>query len=109
MNILEKANELVNGDRQQDYGDPWINHARIAALWQLYLVGRFGDFERDDVYVSNRRVDIEATDAAMMMILVKVARLMESPNHTDSYVDLAGYAQVAQRCAEVDYGNEQDV
>ena len=28
------------------------------------------------------------------MMLVKIARLMEAPHHTDSWVDIAGYAAV---------------
>ena len=31
-------------------------------------------------------------DVAVMMALLKVARLSNSPNHMDSWVDLAGYA-----------------
>jgi hypothetical protein len=99
MNILDQANELVNGDRQDDYGDPHTNHQRIADLWTTYIEGSASD--RDGI---SERV-VNATDAAVMMILVKVARLMQSPNHRDTWVDIAGYAEVGSRCAEKDYGN----
>ena len=109
MNILEKANELVNGDRQEDYGDPHTNHKRIADLWNSYLRGAqpFGYFAsaEDGRLVGEISPGITATDAAVMMILVKVARLMQSPNHRDTWVDIAGYAEVGSRCAE---SGEQD-
>ena len=34
--LLKKASELVNGDRQKDYGDKLINHVNIANLWSAY-------------------------------------------------------------------------
>ena len=35
--ILDKAKELVNGDRAKDYGDAYLNHKRIADLWSVVL------------------------------------------------------------------------
>jgi len=90
MNILEKANELVNGDRQQDYGDPKENHQRIANLWNAYCC-------RGDSYMR-----FDPHNVAIMMMLVKVARLMNTPEHEDTWVDIAGYAQVGKWCTEVD-------
>jgi hypothetical protein len=37
-----------------------------------------------------------------MMILLKMARLMETPNHRDSYVDMAGYAATGARVVGID-------
>jgi hypothetical protein len=31
-------------------------------------------------------------DVATMMLMVKLARLMQSPGHQDSHIDIAGYA-----------------
>ena len=33
-----------------------------------------------------------AYDVAVMMALLKIARISENPQHMDSWVDLAGYA-----------------
>ena len=33
--ILDKANELVNGQRAKDYGDAFDNHTRIAEGWNI--------------------------------------------------------------------------
>lgn len=63
------------GTRQENYGSPEDNFRRIADLWTDYL---------------NR--GIEPHDVAIMMILMKAARLMNNPSHLDSWIDIAGYA-----------------
>ena len=35
--ILKAAEKCVCGDREQDYGSPEDNFARIAKLWSVYL------------------------------------------------------------------------
>lgn len=81
--ILEKANECVCGDREQDYGSPENNFQLIADLWSAYL-----DF------------DISAVDVAMMMSLLKVARVKSGRCHEDNFIDLAGYAACAGEIAD---------
>lgn len=80
MEILEEAGLLVTGPRRSAYGPPQYNFERIARFWQAY----FGNTGRD--------VLITAADVAPMMRLMKEARLCESPDHKDSFVDLVGYA-----------------
>ena len=77
QSILEEANKLIGGDRNDDYGDKLTNHQNIAALWSVFL-----------------RKNITPHDAAMCMALVKVARLMHA-HKKDSYLDLAAYAAIA--------------
>ena len=74
-----------------DYGDPKSNHKRIAALWRTYLDNRFPAITP---------LPIEPQDVAIMMILLKVSRLMESPAHHDSWVDVAGYAALGDKMGE---------
>lgn len=66
--------------RGQRYGSPAVNHARIANLWSAYL-----------------QSEVTPEQAAMMMALVKVARLIQSPTDEDSIHDLAGYVEVYRR------------
>ena len=73
--ILDKAKEIVNGARQENYGSPESNFANIASYWTTYL---------------NRKV--EAYDVAVMMVLMKVARLQNKPDHEDSWIDICGHA-----------------
>jgi len=72
---LKKADECVNGKREQDYGSPESNFSRIAMLW--------GDY---------KGVVFSAKDVAMMMALLKIARIATGTATEDSFVDLAGYA-----------------
>ena len=84
--VLAKAGELINGDRKEDYGDAYLNHMRIAEFWNNYLE------------TENK---ITPTDVAMMMMLVKVARLMHTYKE-DSFVDICGYAALAGEMSRVD-------
>lgn len=73
--ILDKAKELINGPRAQEYGPPKDNFARIATMWSLIL-----------------KTDISAEQVALMMIALKMTRLIQSTDHKDSWIDIAGYA-----------------
>ncbi|BBC43880.1 hypothetical protein SEA_DELORIS_58 [Mycobacterium phage Deloris] len=82
MSILTTAEEIINGQRAQDYGDAKENHIRIANLWNTYL-------QKPDL--------ISHDDVAVMMILLKIARFMENGYHHDTVVDIAGYAGVLEK------------
>jgi len=76
--IINKAAEIVAGDREKSYGDKVQNHKNIADLWSAYL-----------------GVPISPGQAAIMMLLLKVARTKTGSGTEDNYVDMAGYAGVA--------------
>ena len=76
--ILDKAAECVCGQREQEYGTPENNFARIALLWGAYTGYPF-----------------TAHDVAMLMALLKVGRIAKGSGGMDSYVDLCGYAACA--------------
>jgi len=78
--LLHRAEELINGDRQKDYGDKLQNFAQISMLWQGTLAHKLMPGEM-----------ITAEDVALCMIQVKIARLAKSPDHEDSVLDIAGY------------------
>ena len=73
--ILQKAETCVCGNREQEYGSPENNFQTIADLWRAY-----------------KGVDFTAVDVAMMMALLKIARIQSGTATEDSFVDLAGYA-----------------
>ena len=75
--ILQRAAECVCGQREQDYGSPEQNFQKIAVLWTAYYGSRNDGFNPVDV--------------AMMMALLKIARITAGGTE-DSFVDLAGYA-----------------
>lgn len=86
--LLQQAHELIHGDREQVYGDPSKNLKQIASYWSIHLSGTTGE-----------NIVLTVEDVCEMMILLKVARLGNSPNHTDSLLDIAGYAGLQDRVA----------
>lgn len=83
--ILEEAKKCVCGHREQDYGTPESNFQLIADLWNSYL----GYINRGDEPCKDC---ISPKDVAMMMALLKIARIRQGGGSGDSFVDLAGYA-----------------
>ena len=92
--MLEKAFLIVGGERAKDYGDKLQNHQRIADLWNTWLRE-----SRKGENMASEGNEIHPYDVAMMMMLVKVARLMHSPGHQDSHIDLAGYSSILEEIA----------
>jgi hypothetical protein len=82
--VLDRAAECVLRDRNTQYGAPENTFTEIAGLWSLYL-GHL----------------IQPHDVALMMALLKIARLKGNPTHGDSWVDLAGYAACGSESSEL--------
>ena len=91
--ILHAAEKCVCGQREQDYGTPEDNFETIAVLWETYLRRACVD-EAGGVY-------IDANDVAMMMALLKIARIAAGGGKADSWIDLAGYAACGAECEGV--------
>lgn len=87
--ILNLAELATNGDRDKKYGKPENNFAAIARLWNAY-------FNTDQ---------FNAHDVAMMLALMKVARIRSGMTE-DSYVDLVGYAACAGEIAAGERNND---
>lgn len=79
--MLHQAQDLIQGQRQADYGDKLQNFSQIAMLWQGTLAHKLAPGQT-----------ITPEDVALCMIQVKIARLAKSPDHKDSIMDTAGYA-----------------
>lgn len=94
--ILKAAEKCVCGQREQDYGTPESNFQLIADLWNGYL----GFLDHPGWQ------QIRATDVAMMMALMKIARIRNGGGSGDSFVDLAGYAACG---GEIWYGGKKQV
>lgn len=85
MSCLDKAGELVDGDRQATYGHPDDD---------------FGGVTRAAAYLGVDPTDIAAHPElhhALYMILVKIHRLVQTPDHHDSVVDICGYARTYEK------------
>ena len=89
--ILRTAEKYVCGQREQDYGSPENNFEIIAGFWTVY-----------------KGVPFTPNDVAMMMALLKIARIKSGGGTADFFVDLAGYAacggelvtEVPAKCAQ---------
>lgn len=75
--LLRHTEQLINGERARDYGEPHQSFEKIAKLWSTYL-----------------HHEITITDVGMMMILLKVARNGRGKNKADNFVDICGYASL---------------
>lgn len=87
--ICEEAADLVNGDRNADYGDALDNFTETGALWAVV----FGH-------------PVSAEQVALCLDLVKTARLIHHLDHADSWVDKVGYSSlgggIVKRRADLD-------
>ena len=86
---LDKAKETINGQRAKDYGDAYDNHARIAEGWNIIVRAAMNDRG----YLTEQHV-------ILMMDWLKAARLLNSQDHDDSWVDKAGYSALGSEFSE---------
>lgn len=82
--ILQTADKLVGGDREQDYGSPRPNFDLIAKFWNIYLESTL-----------HTEYELEASDVCTMMVLLKLARRLTGDFKEDTYFDMAGYVALA--------------
>lgn len=95
--LLVEASKLIDGDRNVQYGDPIDDFSLTASMWQDYL--------RRIMVTRNtpEEVYLDPHDVAVMMLLVKVSRLAQSPEKRDHWLDIAGYAGCGWECVEQTY------
>ena len=80
--VLDKAKKCVCGERDMEYGSPENNFAIIAKLWSTYTGYKF-----------------DGEDVAIMMALLKIARIATGRAKEDSFVDACGYMACAAECS----------
>lgn len=78
--FLDQVSQLVDEDRQDDYGDEKLSHALIAKQWEIMT-----------------DVPIRPIDVDILMMYYKLARMSGPIPRRDTIVDLAGYALIADR------------
>lgn len=81
--IVEEIRQTVCNDRQDQYGQPEDSFALIAKFWSDYL-----------------DINISSEDVAILMSLLKIARIKTGQFKPDNFIDLAGYAVCGLSVAE---------
>jgi hypothetical protein len=76
--ILNDAANLIDGDRNTQHGDRKHCHTEIAKLWTWWT-----------------GFQIDAHDVAIMMSLLKTARIKTGAYNRDCYTDACGYISIA--------------
>jgi hypothetical protein len=87
--VLEEAKQLINGDRNNQYGPPTQDFKRTADM-----ATGFG--------FTVNGLPLQAHHVAVFMMLLKTSRLAWTPGKRDSWVDAAGYAGCGYECAVED-------
>ena len=80
--VLQEAQRLVYGERQQSYGHPLDDFTRTAQMWSAILGWK-----------------VTAEQVGMCMCAVKISRQCNKPKR-DNLTDLAGYAATVQMVVE---------
>jgi hypothetical protein len=90
--LLQEAESLVNGARDQQYGDPNDDFRKTALMWNVYINA-----------IRKERPHLLPHDVAVLMMLLKISRIAWSPDKRDNWADLAGYAACGWDCVESTY------
>lgn len=88
--ILLKAMDIINGERQDEYGNPEDSFRLIGEYWTIYLEATGLDMGQT----------ISPKEVAEMMMLFKIARMSGQKPKLDNYLDLVGYAGLAADMVE---------
>ena len=89
--ILQEAITLINGERNSTYGDPLDDFSTTATFWNTYV---------QRTIEARGGLELKPHDVAVMMSLLKIARMSWSPDKRDHWADLAGYTGCGWDCVE---------
>ena len=79
--ILFEADQIINGERQKQYGSPEDSFQIIADFWNVYLKHK-------------KTSEITPGNVAEMMSLFKHARMLGQETKRDNYADAIGYLAI---------------
>ena len=82
--VLDTAKQYVTKDREATHGDMEDNFESIGMLWEQYFSYEWS---------------FSPTDVAVMMALLKIARLKSNKDNPDNYIDACGYMACAGELA----------
>lgn len=82
--ILEDAARRVDEEAEDEYGHPIADFSRVTEAARALGLDPSNNLLHHPLYV----------------ILMKISRLIQTPDHRDSIVDIAGYARTYEKCLE---------
>lgn len=91
--FLDEAKTIVCNDRENQYGSPEDSFKLIAELWSAYLFN-------DNIGILSEK------DVAIMMALLKIARIASSRFKEDSWIDAIGYLACGAELDSAKRGNK---
>lgn len=80
----------ITTKKRSAYGTPYQNMKQTAELFNAYLNNR---------PLARLGRELDAHDMAVFMILAKISRIATTPDHEDSWTDIAAYAGIGHECA----------
>ena len=94
--ILLEAHKVINGDRQDQYGNPEDSFELISDLWEAYLKPKIKRAlaKHGMTLPAEFDLNLEPRDSALMMAIFKIAR-EEHQRKRDNLVDGTGYMGIA--------------
>lgn len=93
---LDTTKDIICKERQDVHGAPENTFALIAQYWSTYLGQEFG-----------KHVEVADADVAIMMALLKVARLQMNAHNDDNIIDGIGYLAIAGELISQVQGSEE--
>ena len=84
--ILSRASDIINGNREDTYGTPQQNFACVAKIWSAIL-----------------GIEISPAQVCLCMVGVKLGRAATGKiDHEDNYTDMAGFAGLGAEVSKND-------
>ena len=91
---LKRADDIIHGERQDQYGDPEDSFKLIAEYWSMYLRSRLQEIVHYCDIPDDMLINLGAQDTAIMLALMKIARMSGQKWHKDNAVDACGYLAI---------------
>lgn len=86
---LKRADDIIHGERQDQYGDPEDSFQLISAYWTVYL-------DQKLIHIDGLPsvLCLDGEDVAILMTLFKIARMSGQKWKSDNAVDACGYLAI---------------
>lgn len=95
-NYIDTAKYIVCNDRQDQHGNPENTFLLIAEYWSTYLSKE-----------TATDLVIAPADVAVMMTLLKIARMQMNAHNQDNIIDGIGYLAIAGELIDEVEGSEE--